>query len=116
MTFRFEELAVWKKSIELYDETNKITSGFPKDEMFGITNQMRRSALSVSLNIAEGSGRPTKKDFKMFLGYARGSLFETVSNLHVCERRGLISKTDYTVIYDECEVLSKMISALRNSL
>lgn len=116
MSFRFEQLTVWQKSIELYDEVIRVSNKFPKDEQFGLTSQIRRSALSISLNIAEGSGRPTKKDFKMFLGYARGSLFETVCNLHICERRKLITGTDYSILYEECETLSKMISSLRSTL
>lgn len=114
--FRFEQLAVWQKSVDFYDEVIKISSRFPKDEVFGLTSQIRRSALSISLNIAEGSGRSTKKEFKQFLGFARGSLFETVSNLYVCRNRKLISDSEFSVLYDDSEKLSKMISALRSTL
>lgn len=114
--FRFEQSAVWQKSVDFYDEVIKISSRFPKDEVFGLTSQIRRSALSISLNIAEGSGRSTKKEFKQFLGFARGSLFETVSNLHVCRNRKMISPSEFSVLYDESERLSKMISSLRSTL
>lgn len=116
MAFRFEKLDVWQKAIEYYCDVNEVSKRFPRDEVFGLTAQLRKAALSVSLNIAEGAGRPTKKEFKQFLGFAQGSLFEVVSNLHACRERKLLADGEFQMLYEDGETISKMISSLRNSL
>lgn len=116
MAFRFEKLEVWQKSIVYYCEILRLTDKFPRDEIFGLTSQLRRAVMSVSLNIAEGSGRPTKKEFKQFLGFAQGSLYETISNLFVCRERKLLNTQEFEKLYTEGEVIGKMISSLRSSL
>ena len=80
--FKFEELRVYQEALEFTDEIYTITSKFPREEMFGLTNQLRRSAVSIALNIAEGTSR-TKKDFCHFLDIARGSCYESVANLTI---------------------------------
>src|SRR3974390_2610222 len=72
----YTDLVVWQKAVELVTEIYKATSNFPREELFGLTSQIRRSAVSVPSNIAEGQGRATKGEFVQFLGHARGSLFE----------------------------------------
>ncbi len=68
--FRFENLAVWQKALDFADRVYDVTSQFPADERFGLTNQMRRAAVSISSNIAEGTGRMTNKDFARFVEIA----------------------------------------------
>jgi len=87
--FKFEKLDVWQESINLADDVYGITQSFPADERFGLTSQMRRSAVSVSANIAEGSGRGTNRDFVRFVEIAFGSLMETISHLTVAKRQAL---------------------------
>jgi four helix bundle protein len=74
MMFRFEKLDVWRLAVELVDKVYIFTKVFPADERFGLTNQMRRAAVSISSNIAEGSGRISDKDFARFVEISYGSL------------------------------------------
>lgn len=77
----FRELAVWQRAIELTLAIYKLTATFPDAEKFGLTNQLRRAAVSVASNIAEGSGRTTKGEYIQFLGHARGSISEVETQL-----------------------------------
>ena len=76
--FNFEKLEVWQKAIDFADLVYSPTQSFPADERFGLTNQMRRAAVSISSNIAEGSSRTSKTDFARFLEIATGSVFEVL--------------------------------------
>ena len=76
---KFKELKVWQKSIQIVIKIYSITMNFPNDEIYGITSQIRRCAVSIPSNIAEGAGRGTKKDFSHFLNIAKGSTFELSS-------------------------------------
>ena len=73
----YRDLIVWQKAMEMVTEVYRLTRSFPKEEEYGLTSQLRRAAVSVPSNIAEGHGRLTKGEFKQFLGYSRGSLLET---------------------------------------
>ncbi len=73
----YRDLIVWQKAMELVTEIYRLTQQFPREEVYGLTSQLRRSVISVPSNIAEGQGRLTKGEFQQFLGYARGSLLET---------------------------------------
>ena len=77
--FNFEKLDVWQEAINFVDLIYELTGAFPSDERFGLTNQMRRAAVSISSNIAEGSSRASRTDFARFVEIASGSLFEVVS-------------------------------------
>lgn len=114
--FRFEKLDVWQKAIEFSDDVYRVTQRFPSDERFGLTSQVRRSAVSVSANIAEGSGRSTEKEFIRFIEIAYGSLMESVSHLTIAKRQQLISENDFDDLYNKAEQLSRMLSGLRASL
>jgi four helix bundle protein len=87
--FKFEKLSVWQKSIAFADSIYAATRLFPVDERFGLTNQIRRAATSISSNIAEGSAR-SDADFSRFVGYAAGSLYEVVTQSHVARRQGFL--------------------------
>ncbi len=114
--FRFERLAIWQRSLEFANQVYDATETFPAKERFGLTSQVRRSASSISANIAEGSSRASGKDFSRFVEIAFGSLCETISHLYLAKLRGMIDSEKYESIYGSAEELSKMISAFRNSL
>lgn len=114
--FGFEKLEVWQLAIEYSDDIYKVTRSFPNDERFGLTNQLRGAAVSVSANIAEGSGRSSNKDFQRFLEIAFGSLIETVSHLKIAQRQSFVKAEDYQRLYDQAERLGRMLSGLRKSL
>ncbi|MBS1521742.1 MAG: four helix bundle protein [Bacteroidetes bacterium] len=116
MAFRFEELQVWQRALDLGEEINQLTKTFPKEEIYVLTSQMKRAADSVVLNIAEGSTGQSKAVFKVFLGYALRSAIEVVSSLFVAQKRKYIAQPAFKVLYDEYEILVKMITSLRNSL
>jgi four helix bundle protein len=113
--FRFEQLKVWHKAVELYDVVDGLADGFPAKVRFGLVDQFRRAALSVSSNIAEGSGRETTKEFRHFLSIAKGSAYEMVSIAFICRRRGLITDQQHVDLYSRAEEVSKMLTALKRS-
>jgi four helix bundle protein len=108
----FRELVVWQRSIELSTAVYRLTRGFPKEEIYGLASQIRRSAVSVPSNIAEGQGRLSTGEFRQFLGFARGSNFELQTQLEIA--RAL--KMGDSKLIDEAEGLShevgKMIHAI----
>ena len=114
--FNFEKLDVWNEAIEFAGFVYSVTRSFPDEERFGLTNQMRRAAVSISSNIAEGSSRYSKPDFARFVELATGSLFEVVSQATVGKRQGFLSEADYNRLYAACEKQSKMMSGPRRSL
>jgi four helix bundle protein len=113
--FKFEKLHVWQRSIVFADLIYAETRGFPADERFGLTNQIRRAANSISSNIAEGSARPDA-DFAKFLGYASGSLYEVVTQASIARRQGFLTEPIFSKIYGDAEEISRMLSGLRDSL
>ena len=114
--FNFEKLEVWHRAIEFADLVYSLTRGFPGDERFGLTNQMRRAAVSVSSNLAEGCSRASKHDFARFVEIATGSLFEVVSQSVVAKRQGFLSEDQRSRVYAAAEELSRMLSGLKRSL
>jgi four helix bundle protein len=116
MPFKFEQLTVWKSSVELSDKVHQLVKSFPKDELFILTSQIKRAADSVSLNIAEGSTGQSTVEFKRFLNYSIRSGIEVVSCLYLARNRTYISDTEFKDLYDFIDSLIKKIQALRNSL
>ena len=114
--FRFEKLEIWQMAIEQSDEVYRTTRSFPREEQFGLTSQVRRSAVSIAANIAEGSGRSSDGDFRRFLEIATGSLMETVSHLAVARRQNLLPTGDHLSLYNRCESLGKMLSNFKKRL
>jgi four helix bundle protein len=114
--FNFEKLETWQKAIAFADYVYAVTRNFPADERFGLTNQMRRAAVSISSNIAEGAARNSKNDYARFLEIAAGSLFEVVSQSFVSVRQGFLSKADFGKLYAAAEEQGKMLSGLRRSV
>jgi four helix bundle protein len=114
--FNFEKLDVWQKAIDFADLVYNETRAFPAEERFGLTNQLRRAAVSISSNIAEGSSRSSKSDFARFLEIAAGSFFEVVSQASIAQRQGFWSEVQFRRIYSDAEELSRMLGGLRKSL
>lgn len=114
--FNFEKLETWKKAIAFADMVYELTRRFPAEERFGLTNQMRRAAVSISSNIAEGTAQNSKNDYARFLEIATGSLFEVVSQSFIGKRQGLPSEVDFRKLYTAAEEQGKMLSGLRRSV
>jgi len=113
--FNFEKLEVWQKSILFAGLVYRLTKPFPPDERFGLTNQIRRAANSISSNVAEGSARPPA-DFAKFIGYATGSLYEVVTQATIARNEGFLAPADHSQLYRDAEEISRMLSGLRKSL
>src|SRR5204862_1408821 len=114
-TFNFEKLDVWQAAIQFADLVYKITREFPEHERFGLTNQMRRAAVSISSNLAEGTSRSLRADFARFVEIASGSLFEVVSQSFIGHRQGFLSDQQFQKLYAVAEKQGKMLSGLRAS-
>ena len=93
--FKFEKLSVWQKSIEYADQIYSLTKSFPQDEQFGLTSQLRRAAVSISSNIAEGSARSSATDFCRFIEIAYGSLMETISQAKIASRQKYVDSNNF---------------------
>jgi four helix bundle protein len=114
--FNFEKLDVWQKAIDFADLVYNYTRNFPADERFGLTNQMRRAAVSISSNIAEGTSRMSQADFGRFVEIATGSVFEVVSQSFVGRRQGFLADEDFQALYLAADEIGRMLSGLRKSL
>jgi len=115
MPFDFEKLEVYKKAIDFANKVYSLTKKYPKDELFGIVSQIRRAAISISLNLAEGSGR-SKREFKHYIIISRTSVQECIPLLKVSFLQGYITNNELDNFYKRCEELSKMLCGLFNSL
>jgi len=113
-----KNLDVWKKSIEMVTKIYSLTRSFPKEELYGLTNQMRRAAVSVPSNIAEGAGRNTSKELLQFLYYGTGSLSELETQLIISYNLGYLNdeqKQDTEIMLtDLFRMFSKLIQSLKN--
>ncbi len=114
--FRFESLDIWKMATEYASDIYKMTEKFPKSELYGLISQLRRAAVSISNNIAEGSGSSSNKDFRNFLDISIKSTFETVNMIMFAEKMKLLNEETKTKYYDKAEILIKKISSFKNSL
>ena len=111
---RFEDLIAWQRAMELADNVYRLQKSLPKEELYGLGDQIRRAAVSIPSNIAEGFGRDSDKDFSHFLSIARGSLYETKTQLLLAERLGyLVPPGSIFSLFDE---VGRLINGLRNSL
>ncbi len=113
--FDFESLKVYQKALEYIDFVYKITKAFPKEEMFSLTDQFRRAATSICLNIAEGSGG-SKTEFKHYLKISRRSSRECVAINEVAYRQSYVGKEERNESRSQCIELSKMLNGLMKSL
>lgn len=111
-----KRLDVWNKAIDLIVDIYKLSETFPRTEVYGLTSQMRRAAVSVASNIAEGAGRQTKKEFINFLHVAQGSLSELDTQLVIATRLEYVPADIYKEIENKIEAISKMLTGLIKSL
>jgi four helix bundle protein len=112
----FKELIVWQKSRCLVKNIYKLTQKFPNDEHFGLTQQIRRAVVSISSNIAEGSGRGTNNDFLHFLDIANGSAFELETQLYLALDLEYISQTELDEVLKELIDVERLIYKFKQSL
>ena len=112
----FRDLAVWQRSVALTVAVYKLTSVFPDTEKFGLTNQMRRAAVSVASNIAEGYGRSTKGEYILFLGHARGSNSELETQIVIAKELGFGSAEQLGKSETLCNEVGRMLCAVMKSL
>jgi four helix bundle protein len=111
-----KELDVWKISIDLVTHVYELTKNFPSSEMFGLTSQMRRSAISISSNIAEGAGRNYTKEFIHFLSIAKGSTVELETQLIISQRIGYTTNEMIEEMLQTCSRIIKMLTGMIQKL
>ena len=109
-----KDLNVWKKSIDLVDIIYKVTKSFPKEEIYCLTNQIRRSVISIPSNIAEGAARNSKKEFIQFLYIALGSLSELETQIIIANRQGYLNNLNS--LLENIKVIQKLINGLIYSI
>jgi four helix bundle protein len=112
----YSDLIAWQKAMSLVTEIYKISEKFPRREVYGLTNQVRRAAVSIPSNIAEGQGRGTTKDFCSFLRHAYGSLQEVETQIHIAHRLAYIEDSDRTRLIDQCSEVARILNGLISSL
>jgi four helix bundle protein len=111
-----KDLVVWQKSMNLVERMYSSTRCFPKEEMYGITSQMRRAGISVAANIAEGQARNSIGEFRNFLGIAKGSLAELETLLMISERLEYLPKLNAESLLNDCEEIGRLLGGLMKSL
>lgn len=114
--YSFEKLTVWQDSRKLVATNYKLTKMFPSDELFGLTNQMRRASISISSNIAEGSGRTTKADQTNFYKIAYSSMMELLNQLIISKDLDYINDVTLSNMRELIDSIASKLSGLRNSL
>lgn len=114
--FRFEKLEVWQEARKINQVIYRLTRKFPREELFAMMSQIRRASISVSSNIAEGSGRNSDKDFAHFLEQSYGSLMEVASIFYLVLDEGYVKESDLDPLFDELERLAKRTVSLNCSL
>lgn len=114
--FRFQDLQVWNKAIEIADKLFDIADGLEQKKLYRFAEQLRGSGMSMSNNIAEGAGSNSRAEFKQFLNIARRSTFENANILILLNRRKLLAEVDMNGLVDSLEVLSRQITTFQRSL
>lgn len=104
----FQELIIWQKAMNVAEAVYKLSKKFPKEERYGLKSQIRRSAVSIPSNIAEGAGRNTNGEFKNFLGIASGSSNELMTQLMLSSRLGLVEESRVTPIIHQLKEVQKI--------
>ncbi|APG25679.1 four helix bundle protein [Syntrophotalea acetylenica] len=111
-----KDLEVWKKAIELATDCYRVTNGFPIDEKYGLTSQMRRAAVSIASNIAEGAARTSQKEFLQFLSFAAGSASELNTQILISRRIGIGDAADLDDLEEKTNLASRMLQGLIRSI
>ena len=108
----YQDLIVWQKAMGLVTDVYRTTAKFPRDEVYGLTSQVRRAAVSVPSNIAEGQGRLSEKEFRHFLGLSRGSLMEVETQLQIAENLGYLEQDETKKILQSASEIGKILNGL----
>jgi len=112
----YRDLTVWNTAVALTLEVYRITETFPQSERFGLTSQLRRAAVSIASNIAEGHARSTRGEYRSLLSVARGSTIEVEVQLFLAEQIGYVQSPTLIKARSYCDAISRMISSLRRAL
>ena len=107
------DLVVWQKAMVLVTDIYRVTRAFPKDELYGLSAQLRRAAVSVPSNLAEGHGRTSRREFHQFIGNARGSLTEVETQLEIAKNLGFLEQSAAADLLDKTSEVARMLNGLR---
>jgi four helix bundle protein len=112
----YRELKVWQMAMELAEEAYRLTHNFPKHELYGLTSQIQRAAVSIPANVAEGHGRSTAREYVRCLAISRGSLAELETELMIANRLGYVDCDQSSSILSRLDEIGRMLRGLQNSL
>jgi len=112
----YRELVVWQKAMDFVEQVYRATRSFPREEQYGITSQLRRAAVSIPSNIAEGQGRQTTGEFRQFLGLDRGSLLETETQSLLSERLNYLEHETANRLLEQASEVGRILNGLLTSL
>ena len=112
----FRKLLIWQKAMNLVTATYQQTKQFPKEEIFGLSSQIRRSAISVPRNIAEGSGRDSNKEYLRFLNVSISSLFEFQTQLEIAKNIDYLKEVEFINLYEDSRELERMLVSFINKI
>jgi four helix bundle protein len=115
-SFSYQELIVWQKAMDLVVEIYNVTKRLPKEEIYSLTNQMRRAVISIPSNIAEGQERNSPKEFIQFLSIAQGSRAELETQLQICLKIGYLTDTDISEAMLKLKEIGKMLNVLKKKV
>ena len=111
----YQDLDVWQRSINVAVQIYEITKQFPTSEQYGLTNQMRRAAVSIASNIAEGHAR-TRREYAHFLNISRGSLAELETQMEISKRIGFLNDIDFETLVDELRIIGRQLNSLLSKI
>jgi four helix bundle protein len=112
----YRDLIAWQKAIDLVSNIYKVSTAFPKEEIYGLTNQMRRSAVSIPSNLAEGFGRNTKAEMARFANIAMGSLFELQTQIEIAKNIEYLNSDAYQYLTDATREVERILAAFIKSI
>jgi four helix bundle protein len=112
----YKDLLVWQKGVDLVDDLYAVTRKYPKDELFGLISQIRRAAVSIPTNIAEGWGRKSTKNYIQFIRISVGSLYELETLLTISKNQKFIDQKEKTSLSEKIDALGKMLNAILKKL
>jgi four helix bundle protein len=116
MVQSYRDLVAWNKAMELVTEIYRVTKKFPKEELFGLMSQLRRAAVSIPSNIAEGKGRLSKGEFRQFLGNARGSLAEVETQILIAQNLSYLDEPETNILLAMVEEVGKVLNGLLSAV
>lgn len=115
-TRNYRDLLAWQKAMDLVESVYHVTQAFPREEVYGLTSQLRRAAISIASNIAEGQGRRSSRDFLRFLSIAYGSLREVETQILIAERLRYINASQRTTVIDQSSEVGRLVNGLMRTV